>query len=135
MTSLRPSPAVVVTGAGINGLVAAWHHRTGQAHGITHAALRKECGVALDIAQQGLTPDGAKSLKGKASGAMQLSEDYHGDTYRAVYMVELEGCLYVLHCFQKKSKKGAETPEPDLDLIESRLKAARALHADRQRKS
>ena len=28
----------------LNGLVAAWHHRTGQAHGITHNALRKECG-------------------------------------------------------------------------------------------
>ena len=28
----------------LNGLVAAWHHRTGQAHGATHAALRKECG-------------------------------------------------------------------------------------------
>ena len=28
----------------LNGLVAAWHHRTGQPHGITHAALRQECG-------------------------------------------------------------------------------------------
>jgi superfamily II DNA or RNA helicase len=28
----------------LNGLVAAWHHRTGQAHGATHAALRKELG-------------------------------------------------------------------------------------------
>jgi hypothetical protein len=28
----------------LNGLVAAWHHRTGQAHGITHSALRKACG-------------------------------------------------------------------------------------------
>ena len=28
----------------LNGLVAAWHHRTGQAHGVTHAALRKDCG-------------------------------------------------------------------------------------------
>lgn len=28
----------------LNGLVGAWHHRTGQAHGITHAELRKECG-------------------------------------------------------------------------------------------
>ena len=55
-------------------------------------------------------------------------------TYRAVYTVALEGCLYVLHCFQKKSKKGAETPTPDLELIETRLKAARALHATRQRK-
>jgi phage-related protein len=98
-------------------------------------SLRKEFGVALDIAQQGLTPEGAKMLKGKVAGAVQLSEDYHGDTYRAVFAVELEGCLYVLHCFQKKSKKGAETPKPDLDLIESRLKTARALHANRHRKS
>ena len=28
----------------LNGLVAAWNHRTGQPHGVTHAALRKECG-------------------------------------------------------------------------------------------
>ncbi len=28
----------------LNGLVAAWHHRTGQAHGVTHAALRQDCG-------------------------------------------------------------------------------------------
>lgn len=28
----------------LNGLVAAWHHRTGQPHAITHASLRKECG-------------------------------------------------------------------------------------------
>jgi len=28
----------------LNGLVAAWHHRTGQAHGVTHAQLRRTCG-------------------------------------------------------------------------------------------
>ncbi len=28
----------------LNGLIGAWHHRTGQAHGVTHAALRKELG-------------------------------------------------------------------------------------------
>ena len=28
----------------LNGLVAAWHHRTGQPHGKTHNQLRKECG-------------------------------------------------------------------------------------------
>ena len=97
-------------------------------------SLRKEFGVALDIAQQGLTPEGAKLLKGKAAGATQLSEDHHGETYRAVYTVALEGCLYVLHCFQKKSKKGAETPQPDRELIETRLKLSHALHATRQRK-
>ena len=98
-------------------------------------ALRKDFGVALDIAQQGLTPDGAKLLKGKAAGATQLAEDHHGNTYRAVYTVELEDWLYVLHCFQKKSKKGAETPKADLDLIETRLKTARALHTKRSGKN
>jgi phage-related protein len=99
------------------------------------AAMRKDFGFALDFAQQGLRPEGAKQLKGKAAGTMQLSEDYQGYTYRAVYTVELEECVYVLHCFQKKSKKGAETPKPDLDLIEARLKAARNLHAERKRKN
>jgi hypothetical protein len=39
----------------LNGLVAAWYHRTGQPHGVTHAALRKECGgpaAAISNAEQ-----------------------------------------------------------------------------------
>ncbi|HET6167440.1 MAG TPA: DEAD/DEAH box helicase [Marmoricola sp.] len=39
----------------LNGLVAAWHHRTGQPHGVTHAALRKDCGgpaAAIATAEQ-----------------------------------------------------------------------------------
>jgi hypothetical protein len=39
----------------LNGLVAAWHHRTGQPHGVTHAALRRECGgpaAAIASAEQ-----------------------------------------------------------------------------------
>jgi phage-related protein len=99
------------------------------------SAMRRDFGFALDFAQQGLRPEAAKQLKGKAAGTTQLSEDYQGDTYRAVYTVELEECVYVLHCFQKKSKKGSETPKPDMDLIEARLKAARNLHAERKRKN
>jgi hypothetical protein len=39
----------------LNGLVAAWHHRTGQPHGVTHATLRKDCGgppAAVATAEQ-----------------------------------------------------------------------------------
>ncbi|HEX9031932.1 MAG TPA: DEAD/DEAH box helicase [Streptosporangiaceae bacterium] len=28
----------------LNGLIAAWHHRTGQPHGVIHAELRRQCG-------------------------------------------------------------------------------------------
>lgn len=90
-------------------------------------ALQKEFGVALDIVQQGLTPDGAKPLKGIAAGAIQLSEDHKGDTFRAVYTVELGDRVYVLHSFQKKSKSGTKTPQADIDLIAARLKDARRL--------
>jgi len=33
--------------------------------------------------------------------------------------------FYVLHCFQKKSQRGAETPRAELSLIEKRLKDAK----------
>jgi len=32
-----------------------------------------------------------------------------------------------LHCFQKKSKRGIETPAADMNLIRARLKEAEAL--------
>jgi len=32
--------------------------------------------------------------------------------------------VYVLHAFQKKSKRGSATPKPDVALIRSRLKDA-----------
>lgn len=97
-------------------------------------AVRKDFGGALHAVQEGRSPEQAKPLKGKIKGATQLSEDHDGDTYRAVYTVELEDVVYVLHCFQKKSKSGIATPQADIDLIERRLKDARALHAQRNRK-
>ena len=98
-------------------------------------AVRKDFGGALDGVQQGRTPSDAKALKGKVKGAVQLSEDHDGETYRAVYTIELEGVVYVLHCFQKKSKSGIATPQADIDLIERRLKDAKTLHAQLQRKT
>lgn len=54
-------------------------------------------------------------------------EDDEGGTYRAVYTVKFEQAVFVLHCFQKKSKQGIATSNEDLDLIRSRLKVAEAL--------
>jgi len=44
LTEVSTHEQLAVLRRELNGLVAAWHHRTGQAHGITHAALRRECG-------------------------------------------------------------------------------------------
>ena len=88
-------------------------------------------GHALDIAQQGKKHQDAKPLAGfGGAGVLEIVEDYAGDTYRAVYTVRFIGAVYALHAFQKKSKKGIETPKQEMDLIRSRLKKAEAHYAE-----
>ena len=83
-------------------------------------------GHAIDLAQAGGKHQDAKALTGFGSaGVLEVVEDTQGDTYRAVYTVNFAGWIYVLHCFQKKSKSGVSTPKPDIDLINSRLKIAK----------
>lgn len=54
-------------------------------------------------------------------------EDWDRNTYRAVYTERFKGVVFVLHVFQKKSKRGAATPKADIDLIRERLKIAEQL--------
>ena len=87
-------------------------------------------GFALGLAQAGQKHDAAKPLKGFGSaGVLGVVESDEGGTYRAVYTVRLDHWIYVLHCFQKKSTKGIETPKPDLVQIKSRLNDAQEDHA------
>ena len=53
-----------------------------------------------------------------------MVDDEDGDTYRAVYTVRFAGVIYVLHAFQKKSRKGIATPKHEIDVIKARLKLA-----------
>jgi phage-related protein len=89
-------------------------------------SVQKDMGVALFIAQLGQTAGAAKPWKGLGSGVYELVEDYRGDTFRAVYLVQVADSVHVLHAFQKKSKSGIATPQPDVDLVEKRLKAVLA---------
>ena len=86
-------------------------------------------GHAIDLAQAGQKYADAKPLQGfKSAGVLEVVESDEGGTYRAVYTVRLAGWIYVLHCFQKKSTKGSETPKIEMDLIRSRLSDAEADH-------
>jgi phage-related protein len=85
--------------------------------------VQKDMGVALFVVQLGGTPPSAKILKGFGSGAYELVDMHRGDTFRAVYTVRFADSVHVLHAFQKKSKKGIETPVAELELVERRLKA------------
>jgi len=60
---------------------------------------------------------------------LEIVDSHDGDTYRAVCTVRFTRAVYVLHAFQKKSKRGIATPKADLDLIKQRLKRERELRA------
>ena len=88
--------------------------------------VRRRVGVALWEAQLGAKAAYAKPLKGfGGAGVLEIMDDFDGNTYRAVYTVRFASIVYVLHAFQKKSKRGIETPKSELTLIEQRLKRAK----------
>lgn len=90
--------------------------------------VRRLFGYALSLAQSGDRHDYAKVLKGfGGGGVLEVLEDAASGTYRAIYTVKFEEAVFVLHCFQKKSKRGIATPKEDMDIIRARLKVAEAL--------
>jgi phage-related protein len=100
--------------------------------------VRSEAGYALYLAQLGDAHPKAKSLGGfGGASVLEAVLDESGDTYRAVYTVRFAHAVYLLHAFQKKSKRGSETPRSDIELIKRRLAVAaehyRANYEERNR--
>lgn len=52
--------------------------------------------------------------------------EYDKDAYRTVYILNLEDTVYVIHCFQKKSKEGIKTPKEEVSVITQRIKRVRS---------
>ncbi len=88
---------------------------------------QRAMGGALLLAQFGGTADHAKPFHGVGSGVFEIAERHDKNAYRLVYAVQIGTKLYVLHAFQKKSKTGIKTPQPDVDLIKQRYKEAQEL--------
>jgi phage-related protein len=78
--------------------------------------------TALTFVAEGATPDIAKPLTGLGSGVWELAIKSRGDAYRVVYALQLGEDIWIVHAFQKKSKKGIATPKPDIDLVRERIK-------------
>jgi phage-related protein len=74
-------------------------------------------GYALHLAQQGGRHVDVKPLKGFAgSSVLEIVANYDGNTWRVIYTVRYKDVIYVLHAFQKKSKRGIKTPMQALKL-------------------
>jgi len=83
-------------------------------------------GYALHLAQSGKKANNAKPMKGfKGATVFEIVDAYDGNTWRAIYTLQFKDVIYVLHVFQKKSKRGITTPKVDIDLIKHRLKLAK----------
>jgi len=95
--------------------------------------VRRNIGQALYAAQQGETDPSAKPLRGFGGGSVvEIVADHEGDTWRTVYTVGYAEAIYVLHAFQKKSKRGIATPPKDIDLIHRRLGDVERLRKEAQ---
>ena len=82
--------------------------------------------------QSGGRHESTKVLRGFGDASvLEVIEAKAGDAYRAVYTVRFAEAVYVLHVFQKKSKSGAATPGPDMELINERLRRAAELARQR----
>ena len=89
--------------------------------------VRKDIGHALYLVQTGQTPPSSKPMRGLESGVFEIVDDYDTNAYRAIYTVKIGRSLYVLHAFQKKSKRGIATPKKEIDQIKRRLRRAKEL--------
>lgn len=89
-------------------------------------------GYALHLAQHGERHAKAKPFKITGeSGLVEVIDDFDGDTYRAIYTIRYNDTVYVIHCFQKKSKFGIKTPKQEVDVVVQRLKRLKELLATR----
>jgi phage-related protein len=77
---------------------------------------------ALTIIADGAMPDIAKPLSGLGSGVWELAIKERGDAYRIVFALQIGDDVWVIHAFQKKSKKGIATPKHEIDLVKDRIK-------------
>jgi len=80
-----------------------------------------------ELIQFGGVPKNAKPFKGVGTGVLELALRYASDAYRVITAVQLGRRIYVLHAFQKKSKRGIATPKRDVELIRKRYAEAQEL--------
>lgn len=81
---------------------------------------------ALTVAAAGGKADIAKPLRGFGSGVVEIALKHRGDVFRVIYALQVGPDLIVVHAFQKKSKRGIETPKAELDVVRERLKRLKA---------
>lgn len=84
------------------------------------ADARREAGYQLETVQRGAEPQDWKPMTSVGSGVREIRVREPSGAFRVIYLATRPEAIYVLHCFQKKSR---QTSRRDLDLAKARFKA------------
>lgn len=82
-------------------------------------SVRRDLGRELVRVQEGRDPVNWKPMPTVGRGVREIRVSGRPGEFRAIYMANIGGAIYVLHAFQKKSQK---TPQRDLDLAFARYR-------------
>lgn len=80
---------------------------------------RRDAGFQLDKVQSGEEPDDWKPMATVGSGVKEIRIRDATGAFRVLYLAKLADAVYVLHCFQKKTK---QTRQEDIELARQRFK-------------
>lgn len=82
---------------------------------------RQRAGYQLYLIQAGLDPTDWKPMSSVGTGCREVRVRVDTDAYRVVYVASIGDAVYVLHCFQKKTR---QTTKADIDLAKQRYRQA-----------
>lgn len=85
---------------------------------------RTRAGHEIFMVQVGRNPDDWKPMSTVGSGACEIRVRDEAGAFRVIYVAKFEDAVYVLHSFQKKTRKTSRT---DLELARERYRTARGL--------
>lgn len=84
---------------------------------------RREVGFQLDKVQKGRMPDRFRPMHTVGSGVFEIKIDQKGQAHRVFFVAKFASAVYVLHAFEKKSRK---TSKKDIDTGRRRYQQLKA---------
>lgn len=83
------------------------------------AGARQEAGWQLHLVQSGEDPEDWKPMTTIGPGVLEIRAQVSAGASRVLYVASIGAHVYVLRCFQKKTRK---TPQHEIDIARQRLK-------------
>lgn len=91
---------------------------------------QQDLGYALYQVQLGQSPPDSKPMTTVGPGVYELREQDERAWYRVIYLKKIKNVVYVLHCFEKQTRK---TEQQDINTAKERLKRAEERQRQEQR--